>query len=376
MKKISKKAIFSFFSGSGLMDLGFENAGFDIDFVNEYHLPFLNAYKFSREKLHLRQPKFGYNNTDIRDYLSIREEELFEHIRDLRMNGAMIGFIGGPPCPDFSIAGKQLGQDGERGQLSQTYIELIIKFMPDFFVFENVKGLWITEKHRKFFEKLKMRLWDSSYVTTERLCNAYEFGAPQDRERILLFGIKSKLLNDKNITGHLINNFNWTKYAQYTVKEIKQVNWPTTSPFIVNSVIENPNPLYAPLTVEYWFEKNDVMNHPNSDLYFTPRAGLARMMTIEEGDTSRKCYKRLHRWRYSPTVAYGNNEVHLHPYKERRLSVAEALALQSLPMNFILPQEMTLSDMFKTIGNGVPYLLALNVATAINDYLDEALWNE
>ncbi len=42
-------------------------------------------------------------------------------------------------------------------------------------------------------------------------------------------------------------------------------------------------------------------------------------------------YKRLHRWRYSPTACYGNNEVHLHPYKPRRISVAEALAIQSLP---------------------------------------------
>ena len=45
-------------------------------------------------------------------------------------------------------------------------------------------------------------------------------------------------------------------------------------------------------------------------------------------------------------------------------------------MEFELPQNMTLSDMFKTVGNGVPYLLAHNVAKAINDYLDEALWKE
>jgi site-specific DNA-cytosine methylase len=47
---------------------------------------------------------------------------------------------------------------------------------------------------------------------------------------------------------------------------------------------------------------------------------------IDEGDDLKKSYKRLHRWRYSPTAAYGNNEVHLHPYKARRISAAEALA--------------------------------------------------
>ena len=91
---------------------------------------------------------------------------------------------------------------------------------------------------------------------------------------------------------------------------------------------------------------------------------------------SKKSYKRLHRWRYSPTVAYGNNEVHLHPYRERRLSVSEALALQSLPAEYELPNDMTLTDSFKTIGNGVPYLLAKGIAATIHDYLDDTIdWN-
>lgn len=94
------------------------------------------------------------------------------------------------------------------------------------------------------------------------------------------------------------------------------------------------------------------------------------MQTISEGDVSKKSYKRLHRWRYSPTVAYGNNEVHLHPYKERRLSAAEAMSLQSLPKEFELPEEMTLTDKFKTIGNGVPYVLASGIAKTIFDYME------
>ena len=93
------------------------------------------------------------------------------------------------------------------------------------------------------------------------------------------------------------------------------------------------------------------------------------MKAIPEGDDSKKSYKRLHRWRYSPTVAYGNNEVHLHPYKARRLSVAEALALQSLPKDFCLPPEMSLTAKFKTTGNGVPFLLANGIAKTIYQFL-------
>ena len=81
--------------------------------------------------------------------------------------------------------------------------------------------------------------------------------------------------------------------------------------------------------------------------------------------------KRIHRWRYSPTAAYGNNEVHLHPYKARRMSVAETLAIQSLPKKFALPPDISLSSKFKTIGNGVPYVAALGIAKTLKKFLTE-----
>lgn len=90
---------------------------------------------------------------------------------DAREDGSMVGFIGEPPCPDFSVAGKQRGRDGGNGKLSLSYTKLIIDQMPDFFLFENVKGLWRTKRHRAFFEELKAMLTAAGYVTTERLTN-------------------------------------------------------------------------------------------------------------------------------------------------------------------------------------------------------------
>ena len=98
---------------------------------------------------------------------------------------------------------------------------------------------------------------------------------------------------------------------------------------------------------------------------------MDRFNTILEGDVSRKSFKRLHRWRYSPTAAYGNNEVHLHPYKARRISVAEALAIQSLPKEFKIPKTLSKSDMFKTIGNGVPFLLSAGLAQEIRNFINK-----
>lgn len=365
----NKPKIFSFFSGTGFLDLGFETNGFDIKFVNEFHPAFMNAYKYSRERMGLRKPKYGYFNGDINVFLEDKESELKAWLDDARKDGSLVGFIGGPPCPDFSIAGKQKGKDGENGKLSLSYINLIVSMKPDFFLFENVKGLWRTKRHREFFDELKEMLNQAGYITTERLTNALEYGAPQDRDRILMFGIQQDvLLHD--FPGKSIDDFPWEKYQKHKLSEIKELPWPRTNPYEENSVTECPEGVPESMTVEYWFHKNDVENHPNANDFFTPKAGKAKMEVIDEGDDSKKSYKRLHRWRYSPTVAYGNNEVHLHPYKTRRLSAAEALSLQTLPKEFVLPPEMTLTDKFKTIGNGVPYILSSGIAKTIYSFLE------
>lgn len=367
MKK-NKLKIFSFFSGSGFLDLGFEMTGYDIELVNEYSQSFIDAYKYSRKHMGLKSPLYGYANIDINEYLKERADELSDYISRARSDGSLIGFIGGPPCPDFSIAGKQKGKNGDNGKLSQSYIDLIITQKPDFFLFENVKGLWRTSKHRAYYEELKKELVDANYEMTEELTNALEFGVPQDRDRILLFGIEKQV--NSQLKKKINIEFGWDKYKKYNLEILKNILWPKTSPFLLNSDIPCPPNVPEELTVEYWFEKNEVENHPNANDYFIPRGGLAKMQTIEEGDDSKKSYKRLHRWRYSPTVAYGNNEVHLHPYKARRLSVAEALSLQSIPKEFILPLEMSLTNKFKTVGNGVPFLLAKGIAMTIRDYMN------
>ena len=71
------------------------------------------------------------------------------------------------------------------------------------------------------------------------------------------------------------------------------------------------------------------------------------------------------------TAAYGNNEVHLHPYKARRLSASETLAIQSAPKAFELPPDMPLSHMFKSIGNAVPYLMAKKIAESLFDFINK-----
>jgi DNA (cytosine-5)-methyltransferase 1 len=366
-----KIGIFSFFSGAGFLDLGFEKQGdFAIRFVNEFYLPFLQTYRFSRVNLGLPEPTYGYSVMDITWMLKGTK---FKRIKELVTNElegtSPVGFIGGPPCPDFSVAGKNKGREGENGSLSGTYVDLISRIKPDFFVFENVKGLYRTTKHREFFEEMKIKLKRNGYVLTERLVNALWYGAPQDRERILLVGFlkNSPRLGFK--VEDCIQNFPWQLHERGDAADLKNLPWPEREPF--HEEIETPPPSGIPLelTVQHWFEKNRVTDHPNSVHGFIPRAGLSKFKSIDEGDDKKKSCKRLHRWRYSPTAAYGNNEVHLHPYLARRLTVAETLAVQSLPADFLVPPSIPLTAMFKTVGNGVPYLLANGIAETISAFI-------
>lgn len=92
-----KLKLFSFFAGSGFLDLGFELNGYSIELVNEFSESFMNAYKYSRQQMGLPAPKYGYSNIDIYKYLDNRSEELRKYIVDARKNNGLVGFIGGPP---------------------------------------------------------------------------------------------------------------------------------------------------------------------------------------------------------------------------------------------------------------------------------------
>ncbi|MCB9045060.1 MAG: DNA cytosine methyltransferase [Chitinophagales bacterium] len=368
-----KIGIFSFFSGAGFLDLGFEQNGFHTLFVNEFHQPFADIYSGSRNKMNISGPEYGINVKSIENYLASTDlNTLKSNLADARKQHDLIGFIGGPPCPDFSVAGKNKGRSGENGKLSGSYVELINKLNPDFFLFENVKGLYRTKKHRAFFDELKNKLISNNYYLTERLVNSIEYGVAQNRDRIILIGFKRNLLSDLGFVlngSPIIQNFDWFKHTSYNKDDVFKYNWPGLDPFRPDSITNMPEGIPEELTVQHWFIQNDVSNHNNSEHYFKPRAGLKRFVEIQEGDDLKKSYKRLHRWRYSPTAAYGNNEVHLHPYKARRITVAEALAVQSLPSDFIIPEDISLTNMFKSIGNGVPYLLSSGLAKTILDFL-------
>lgn len=377
--------ILSFFTGAGFLDLGFKQSGFKAVWHNEYSSSFVSGFEHGMASI-------GYLGESARiqsthSILDIGPKEILRSAFGKEAPPECFGMIGGPPCPDFSIGGKNRGSQGDNGRLTEVYANRILEIRPSFFLLENVPGLLRTAKHRSFLASVMERL-GQEYLLDLRILNALEFGVPQDRERIFLLGFSRAWLATKKIrklpfqdVPKLIENsrlphrqrgkynkihwFPW-EYRQLFWNPKNSFEWPDTDAF-GSSPIRPEAPIelmVGPLLLG----GGGTANLPNGSDCFVPYS--QKFFQIQEGDVSRKSFKRLHRWRYSPAAAYGNNEVHLHPLEPRRLTVREAMRIQTVPDAYSLPPNMPLSAKFKTIGNGVPVKLASAVATTIRVVLD------
>ncbi|NJK99564.1 MAG: DNA cytosine methyltransferase [Spirulinaceae cyanobacterium SM2_1_0] len=184
----------SFFSGCMGLDLGLEQAGIKTKLVCEVDPATRQTIQTNRPGL----PLLG----DLRDYSAavIREQA------DLGVSETIDVIVGGPPCQAFSSAGKRRGFNDERGNVFLTFIDLIIELRPRFAVIENVRGLLSAPlKHRPHKQRSRAfsprssiekrggallailrRLQAAGYGVSFNLYNAANFGAPQQRERVII----------------------------------------------------------------------------------------------------------------------------------------------------------------------------------------------
>lgn len=104
--------------------------------------------------------------------------------------------VGGVPCQPWSVAGKGKGFDDPRGRLWFDVIRLLEKGKPKSFIFENVRGL-ASPKNRKSFNYLLTQFENIGYDTKWQIINSYDFGVPQNRERVFIVGIRKDLANSQ-----------------------------------------------------------------------------------------------------------------------------------------------------------------------------------
>lgn len=376
--------IISLFSGGGLLDLGFLNQGFQIESAIEINPNYAYAYNFALEKHFCKTNNYFIRNNIVHHKpvaYTIDASDKNVQIDLGKKYKKISGLIGGPPCQDYSIGGKNMGVTGERGRLLLTYLSLLDRIRPDFLFFENVDGLYRNNVHKEAFRQLLSMIDNLGYAYWYDILNPLNFGFPQDRPRIVVVGFKKKIIHRLAKRGFCIEQNDEYEEARQLVfrwprklfDSPKLAPWPRRWPFgkVQNCPLIDIPEEYSSLQVINAFK--DLTNEtPNQSEWFNAKS--AKFWLVDEGDTSRKSFKRLHRYRYSPTVAYGNNEVHLHPTEARRLSVREALRLQTVPDTYILPSDLPLTHKYKIIGNGVPSsyaeLLAKEIRRTMCNYYD------
>lgn len=321
--------VVSFFSGCGGLDLGFEQAGFEVIWANDNDPAVFETYLLNHPHTYLCR----------KDMRELTMEEIPE----------CDGFIGGPPCQSWSEGGKQQGLDDERGRMFLTYIHFIQAKQPKFFVIENVKGI-LSDKHFPTFKKMLGQLKDAGYVVHYQLMNAAHYYVPQERFRVFVVGIR----NDIDV-----------KY---------QFPKPDTSCFItlrqaIGEITEEPRK-YTSELVDMEYEKwlnHDVYMGPFDDRYMARnRVRGWNEVSYTMQAKARNC--PLHP--QAPKMIYVSRDKQIfrpgYEHLYRRLSVRECARIQTFPDHFRFIYH-DVCDGYKMVGNAVPPRLGRAIAESIRE---------
>ena len=330
-----------------------------------------------------------------------RTEELFAGFRDpeygtrsglddLVKNRKVDILIGGPPCQAYSLAGRIRDENGMRNDyrnyLFESYLKVVDRYKPDFFLFENVVGLLSAAPDgTPIVDRIRQSFNDAGYGVIDSfegaVFNLPEFGIPQNRKRIIILGVrKESFANWRDIIadfyGRIMPSFH---SAAVTVEEAIG-DLPKYQPLVVNGRV-----VYAPMSPVR------IANH-------IPRAQSVRDVKVfklltEDIESGRKQYvsidalKRLYtettgkvsnihkyyvlrRDEQSNTIPahlFKDGLRHIHPdsVQCRTLTVREAARLQTFDDDYEFIGSM--ADAYKMIGNAVPPRFSLLLARAMRE---------
>ena len=317
----------SFFSGAGGLDRGFENAGFDVVWANEFDKKVTPTLKHN----------FPETIVDDRSIVDIQPEDIPE----------VDGFIGGPPCQSWSLGGALRGLGDKRGQVFLTYINLIKAKKPKFFLIENVAGM-LSKTHEESFNFLITELQALNYNFTFKLLNASDYGVPQDRKRVIFVGYNKSMGKD----------FVFPEPASKKIT-LKDAIWNLKS---------NVKPALKGNKTNG--DKCKIANHEYyldgySSIYMSRnrvRSWSEQSFTIQAGARQAPQHPQ------APKMVKVDNDTYEFPKASeglyRRLSVREAARIQTFPDEFKFIYN-NVADGYKMVGNAVPVKFAECIAKVI-----------
>ncbi len=371
--------VIDLFAGVGGLSSGFRKAGYDIVLANEIDKSISDSYK----KNH---PDTLMINDDIKNFIPYLDE----------LNDKVDVIIGGPPCQGFSMAGARIRKknaflEDPRNFLFRNYFEVVQKVEPKYFIMENVPGM-LSMSNGKIIEEIENLFSDETnfkkgkyYIYKQVLC-ASDYGVPQDRHRLIIFGSKKKINFKKafeETKNRMIKSGEIKKATIYDA--ISDLNYLSSGEGDFEQDYKN-----KPLT-EYQKERRK-----NSKILYNHKATThnkvaidrinelkpgGRRLDLKEGKNIKSvhsgAYGRM-RWEdLSKTIITRfdtpSSGVYIHPEQARTITPREAARLQSFDDDFIFYGNK--SSVIKQIGNAVPPLLAYYLANVIKD-VEEGKYDE
>ncbi len=325
----------SLFSGCGGMDKGFEMAGYDRVWANDFDKDAQAVFRLNLGEI------------DCRDITTVPVEDIPE------CDIITAGF----PCQPFSNAGNRRGVYDERGELYLECLRIIDVRKPKVVLFENVKGL-VSSKHqsgKRLIEVIQEDLEKIGYRVNYRVINASDYGVPQNRERMILVAFR----NDLNKT-----------FEFPPVQEDK--SGLTLRHHILDIPADAPNQKYweyspqAQSMIEQIPEGGSWKSIPYEKL--SPR--FQRIRDDMKRYHAPNFYRRFSLDEINGTItasAQPENCGITHPIENRRYTIREIARIQTFPDDFVFIDD-TQKDvvaMYKVIGNAVPCKLAEVIGKAI-----------
>lgn len=319
----------SFFAGAGGLDLGFEQAGFDVIWANEYDKEIWATYEKNHKNTIL----------DRRSIVDIPSEEVPD----------CDGIIGGPPCQSWSEAGSKRGITDKRGQLFYEFMRILADKKPKFFLAENVSGM-LLPTHKTALENIKQMFTDIGYDLSFELLNVSDFGVPQDRKRVFFIGyrkdLKIKFQFPKPTT--LENKMTLEK----AIGDLKDNAIPAKEGNITNGdicAVKNHEYMIGGFSSMY-MSRNRVRSW--DEVSYTIQAG-GRHAPIHPQAPKMNLIKQNSR-----EFVKGKEKLY------RRLSIRECARIQTFPNNFTFVYNNVVAG-YKMIGNAVPVKMGKILAEKI-----------